>query len=119
MQFTIEAKADLLHAKVWGRDTATQPPFHLCEAIMTEAGRLGLTRILIELTQKVALSAAAQFLLVERLPAIGLTPRHRIALVHHTPGLFEASDLIDLVAANRGMSVRNFRDVDGALAWLG
>lgn len=41
MQFTLEPKADLLHAKVWGRDT-TQPPFEVCAAIMTEARRLGV-----------------------------------------------------------------------------
>jgi hypothetical protein len=118
MQYTIEPKADLLHAKVWGRDT-TQPPFQLCEAIMTEARRLGLTRILVELSQKVPLTGTGQFMLVERLPTIGFTPQHRIALVHHTPGFFEANDMIDMVAENRGMNVKNFRDVNAALAWLG
>ena len=118
MQFTIEPKADLLHAKVWGRDS-TQPPFQVCEAIITEARRLGLHRILVELTQKVPLSGASHFLMVERLPSLGLTPKHRIALVHHTPGLYEASDMIDLAAGNRGLNVKNFRDVDSALTWLG
>lgn len=118
MQLTLEPKADLLHAKVWGRDTE-RPPFEVCEAIMTEARRLGLTRILVELSQKLPLTGTGQFMLVERLPGLGLTPTHRIALVHHTPGLFEASDMIDIVAENRGMNVKNFRDVDSALAWLG
>ncbi|HEX2567437.1 MAG TPA: hypothetical protein VHN19_11105 [Burkholderiales bacterium] len=118
MQFTLEPKADLLHAKVWGRDT-TRPPFQVCEAIMTEARRLGLKRILIELSQKVPLSGTGQFMLVERLPSLGLTPEHRIALVHHTPGFFEANDMIDMVAENRGLNVKNFRDVGAALAWLG
>ena len=53
------------------------------------------------------------------LPGIGFTPRHRIALVHHTPGLFEANDMIDVVAGNRGLNIRNFRDLESALAWLG
>lgn len=118
MQYTIEPKADLLHAKVWGRDT-TRPPFEVCEAIITEARRLGLNRILVELTQKVPLTAAGHFMMVERLPSLGLTPSHRVALVHHTPGIFEASDMIDIVAENRGLNVRNFRDVGSALAWLG
>jgi hypothetical protein len=118
MQFTLEHKADLLHAKVWGRDS-TRPPFQLCEAIMTEANRLGLKRILIELSQKVPLTGTGQFMLVERLPSLGLTPRHRVALVHHTPGFFEANDMIDIVAENRGLNVKNFRDVGSALAWLG
>jgi len=58
-------------------------------------------------------------MLVERLPSLGLTPEHRIALVHHTPGFFEANDMIDMVAENRGLNVKNFRDVGAALAWLG
>jgi len=118
MQFTLEPKADLLHAKVWGRDT-DKPPFEVCAAIMTEAQRLGLKRILVELSQKTPLTGAGQFMLVERLPGLGLTPLHKIALVHHTPGLYEASDMIDIVAENRGMNVRIFRDVEAALAWLG
>jgi hypothetical protein len=118
MQFTIEPSADLLHAKVWGRDT-TAPPFQVCEAIAKEARRLGLKRILVELTQKVPLTGTGQFMLVERLPTLGLTPLHRIALVHHTPGFYEANDMIDIVAENRGLNVKNFRDVDAALAWLG
>jgi hypothetical protein len=118
MQFIIEPKADLLHAKAWGRETTT-PPFHLCEAIAKEARRLGLKRILVELTQKVPLTGTGQFMLVERLPSLGMTPAHRIALVHHTPGFFEANDMIDIVAENRGLNVKNFRDVGSALAWLG
>jgi len=60
-----------------------------------------------------------QFQLIERLPSFGFTPKHRIALVHHTPGFYEANDLIDTVAMNRGLNVKNFRDVESALSWLG
>jgi hypothetical protein len=118
MEYTIAAEGKLLRARVWGRD-AQQPPSQVCEAMLAEAKRLGLTRILVELTQKVALSGVNQFHLVERLPAMGLTPQHRIALVHHTPGFYEANDMIDIVAGNRGLNVKNFRDVESALAWLG
>jgi hypothetical protein len=118
MQYTIEASGDLLHARVWGRDR-DEPPFHVCKAILTEALRLGLSRVLVELTQKVPLSAISQFQIVERLPGLGITARCRVALVHHTPGLYEASDMIDLAAGNRGLNVKNFRDLESALAWLG
>jgi hypothetical protein len=118
MQYTIEAKADLLHARVWGRDT-DEPPFQVCKAILGEAQRLGLTRVVVELTQKVPLSGINQFRIIERLPELGVTARCRVALVHHTPGLYESSDMIDLAAGNRGLNVKNFRDLDSALAWLG
>jgi len=118
MEFTIAAEDGLLRARVWGRE-AQQAPTQVCDAMFAEASRLGLTRILVELTQKVALSAVNQFQLIERLPSIGVTPQHRIALVHHTPGFCEANGMIATAAGNRGLSVQNFRDVDSALAWLG
>jgi len=117
MSFTIRYDGDLLRAHLWGRET-DNPPSHICRLILKECGRHGLKRILIELNQERPLSDASQYLLVERLPALGLTHEHRIALVHHTPGLYEANDMIDLVAKNRGINVRNFPDVRSATEWL-
>jgi len=117
MSFTIRYDGDLLRAHVWGRET-DNPPSHICRLILKECRRHGLKRILIELNQERPLSDASQYLLVERLPALGLTHEHRIALVHHTPGLYEANDMIDLVAKNRGINVRNFQDVRSATEWL-
>ncbi|MGH8764776.1 MAG: hypothetical protein ACRET8_03580 [Burkholderiales bacterium] len=118
MEFTVSAEDDLLRVRAWGRETRELPPIGICQSILDEAKRHGLTRILIELTHKVALSGVAQFQIVDRLPSLGLTPLHRIALVHHTPGLREASDMIDMAAGNRGLNVRNFADIESALAWL-
>jgi hypothetical protein len=117
MSFTIRYDGDLLRAHLWGRET-DNPPSHICRLILKECRRHGLKRILIELNQERPLSDASQYLLVERLPALGLTHEHRIALVHHTPGLYEANAMIDLVAKNRGINVRNFRDVRSATEWL-
>ena len=118
MDYKITTEEGLLRAHAWGRDTQ-QVPQQFFAALLAEICGHGITRVLVELTQKIALSAANQFHLVDRLPSLGLTPNHRIALVHHTPGLFEQSDMIDVVAANRGLNVKVFRDVDTALAWLG
>jgi hypothetical protein len=118
MEFSIKADGNMVRAHAWGRDTQA-PPSQVCAAILAEANRLGLTRILLELTQKVPLSSAGQYLLIDRLPALGATPLHRIALVHHTPGFLEVNAMIGLAAGNRGLHVRNFADVDSALAWLG
>jgi len=117
MSFTIRYDGDLLRAHLWGRET-DNPPSHICRLILKECRRHGLKRILIELNQERPLSDASQYLLVERLPALGLTHEDRIALVHHTPGLYEANAMIDLVAKNRGINVRNFRDVRSATEWL-
>ena len=117
MNYTIRPDGDLLRAHIWGRDT-DNPPSHICKAILEEGRKHGLKRILVELNQERPLSAASQYILVEKLPELGLTHEHRIALVHHTPGLYQANDMIDLVAKNRGINVRNFPDVRSATEWL-
>jgi hypothetical protein len=117
MEYTMSERDGMLHVRAWGRETPQMPP-EVCGAIMQEAKRTGAFRILVELTQKVALSGVSQYNMIHRMPAMGVTPQHRIALVHHTPGIYEASDMIDIVAGNRGLNVRNFRDLDSALAWL-
>jgi len=117
MNYTIRPDGDLLRAHMWGRET-DEPPSHVCGLILDEGRKHGLKLILVELTQERPLSALSQYLLVEKLPQLGLTHEHRIALVHHTPGLFEANGMIDLVAGNRGINVRNFRDLHSATQWL-
>ncbi|HUK04719.1 MAG TPA: hypothetical protein VLV90_06530 [Burkholderiales bacterium] len=117
MEYTITAAQALLHVHAWGRET-TKFPLPACTAILDELMRLGLKRVLVELRQKVALSGVAQFEMVDRMRALGITPDHRIALVHYTPGLYEASDMLELAAGNRGLNVKNFRDREAALAWL-
>ena len=117
MEYTITAEDGLLRGRAWGR-ASDEPPTNMCQELIAEAKRLGITRILVELTQKVALSGPSQFRLVVGLTTLGLPPQCRIALVHHTPGLYEASDMVDLAAANRGLNVKTFKDVASALAWL-
>ena len=117
MQYTIEADEEFLRVKVWGRDVDT-PPSDVCAAVLRESSKAGRLGILIELDQKLPLSGTSQYKLVSRLPEVGFTYRHRIALVHSTPAMQEANEFINLLAENRGLKVRNFREVDGAMAWL-
>ncbi len=117
MQFTIDADDEFLRVKVSGRD-ADRPPSEVCAAVLSESAKLGRDRILIELDQKSPLSATSQFQLVTRLPELGFTPRHRIALVHSTPEMHEANQFINLIAENRGIQVRNFQGVEIAKDWL-
>lgn len=117
VNYTIRADSDLLRAQIWGRES-DDPPSHICKVILEESRKHGLKRILIELNQKWPLSGVSQYILVEKLPTLGLTYEHRIALVHHTPGLHEAYQMIDLVARNRNINVRTFRDVPSATEWL-
>ncbi len=117
MQFTIDADDEFLRVKISGRD-ADRPPSEVCAAVLSESAKLGRDRILIELDQKSPLSATSQFQLVTRLPELGFTPRHRIALVHSTPEMHEANQFINLIAENRGIQVRNFQGIEIAKDWL-
>jgi hypothetical protein len=117
MKFTIEADEEFLRVRVWDR-AADVPPSEICMAVYKESRRLGRKRILIELDQKVALSATSQHMLVTRLPEIGFTFDDRIALVHRTAEMQRANDFINVLAENRSIMVRNFRQLNDATAWL-
>jgi len=118
MEYTISAADGLLRVRAWARETP-QFPLQACTEIIGEMLRAGLTRVLVELQQKVALNSVSQFEMADRMRSLGVGPEHRIALVHLTPGLYEASDMLELAAGNRGLNVKNFRDLPAALAWLG
>ena len=117
MKYAINAAPDFLRVEVSGRDT-DEPPSHMCAAVYEATVKHGRLRVLIELDQKFPLSPSSQYQLVEALPGIGFTPRHSLALVHRTPIAHMASKFIDKVAANQGIEVRTFPDVEQAKAWL-
>jgi len=117
MQYSIDADDEFLRVSVSGRET-DRPPSEICAAVLAESRKRGRDRILIELDQKFPLSPGNQFALVTKLPELGFTQQHRIALVHRTPQMQEANQFINLVARNHGVMVRNFAGVESAKAWL-
>jgi hypothetical protein len=117
MQYTINADDEFLRVKVWGREI-DRPPSEMCAAVYNESRKHRRTSILIELDQKVPLSPTSQYALVTRLPEIGFGAEHRIALVHSTPAMQEATQFVNLVARNHGVQVRNFAGVQQAKDWL-
>jgi hypothetical protein len=117
MEYTIDSDEEFLRVKVSGRNTDS-PPSDVCAAVLKESTKLARERILIELDQEFALSTTSQYSLITRLPEAGLTPRHRIALVHRRPEMQQANQFIDVIAGNRGLMVRNFPSVQNAEAWL-
>jgi hypothetical protein len=117
VEYSITADAEFLRVRVSGRDT-DQPPADVCAIIYRESEGAGRPRILIELDQQFPLSPVSQHQLVTRLPGIGFTQRHRIALVHRTMDQRRANDFINLVAMNRGVNVRNFPSLHDAETWL-
>jgi len=117
MEYTIDSDEEFLRVTVSGRD-GDRPPSEVCAAVLDESRKRGRDRILIELDQKAPLSPTSQFALVTKLPQIGFTAAHRIALVHRTAQMQDANQFINLVARNHGVMVRNFPGVEHAKAWL-
>ena len=117
MEYSISADAEFLRVRVSGRET-DQPPSDVCAIIFRESESAKRPRILIELDQKFPLSPTSQHQLVTRLPQIGFNRKHRVALVHRTMEQRKANDFINLVATNRGVSVRNFPSLHDAETWL-
>jgi hypothetical protein len=117
VKYSITADEEFLHVNVSGRE-ADEPPSDVCRVILMESARLQRLRILIELDQKAPLSPLSQQQLISRLPEIGLTAAHRIALVHRSEEMQKANQYINTVAANRALNVRNFPDTESAKRWL-
>lgn len=117
MEYEIRADEEFLRVTVTGRKD-DEPPSHVCKVVLMESARLQRLRILIELDQVVALSPVSQYQLVSRLPELGLTAEHRIALVHRTAKMQRANEFINTVAGNRALNVRNFPDAEAAKSWL-
>jgi hypothetical protein len=117
MEYVIGADDEFLRVTVSGRDTDI-PPSAFCAAVLSKSAKLGRMRILIELDQKFPLSPGSQAQLLENLPRLGFTPEHSIAMVHRTPVAQMANRLVDVLAAERELTVRTFPDVESARAWL-
>ena len=117
MQYSIKADEEFLRVTFSGRE-ADEPPSHVCKVVLLESARLQRPRILIELDQKAPLSLLSKHQLISRLPEIGLTDAHRIALVHRTEAMQQANQYINTVASNRTLNVRNFPDTESAKHWL-
>ena len=117
MKYAIRADDEFLRVTMSGRQD-DEPPSHVCKVVLLESARLKRSRILIELDQAVPLSPLSQYQLVSRLPELGLTDTHRIALVHRSKEMRRANEFINTVAWNRSLNVRSFPDTDAAEIWL-
>ena len=117
MKYSIGTDEEFLRVTIAGRED-DEPPSHVCKVVLMESARLQRRRILIELDQKAPLSLLSQHQLISRLPELGLTAEHRIALVHRTAAMQDANEYINTVADNRSLNVRNFRDTESAKRWL-
>jgi predicted metal-dependent phosphoesterase TrpH len=118
----IIVQSDYLRAEMIGRETAEETGQFLREAAGA-ALKHGLTRVLIVVRESRAIFKVEDYNLSQYLKA--MTERaapeggaYRIALVGDSSEAHAAHGYIEVLARQRGLAVRAFREETGALEWL-
>lgn len=92
----------------------------MSQAIVTEAQRLNITRILVD---QRALTFALRIVEIAQVPqkliAIGLQAPYRVAILMPPPSPADQDfHFLEMVAAREGLLTKNFRAPEDAMAWL-
>ena len=118
MRFSIEPSEGYLYAVVYGRDTTEQMREFLL-AVQAACAQHAMPKILISVRQSRAVFKPEEYGLAEDGYVRGLlTPACQIAVLGDTHEVNAANEYIEMVARQRGVNVRAFRDERAALRWL-
>ena len=118
MRFSIEPREGYLYAVVYGRDTTEQMREFLL-AVQAACAQHAMPKILISVRQSRAVFKTEEYGLAEDGYVRGLlTPACQIAVLGDTHEVNAANEYIEMVARQRGVNVRAFRDERAALRWL-
>jgi hypothetical protein len=115
MAYKITVEADFVRAELAHRETVEETRDFL-QALLRYSETY--TCILIQVRSSKPVFHVERHGLVEYFGQIARTPRHRIALTAETADLQASHEYIELLARQRGLSVRSFRDEAEALQWL-
>lgn len=116
MRFRIERREGYLYAELHKRETAAEMRAFL-EAVKGACVEHGCPRVLLCLRASRAVFKPEEYGLGGYASAMA-TPKCRLALVGDSSELHHAHEYIELVARQRGVNVRAFRDERAAARWL-
>ena len=116
MKYSIEARDGYLRAVLQGRDTAEQMREFLL-AVHAACKEHGAPRILISVRQSRAVFKPEEYGLSGYADEL-ITPECQIAVLGDTHEVNAANEYIEMIARQRGVNVRAFRDERAALRWL-
>ncbi len=108
---------DHLRAEMHGRETAAETATFIKEAAGA-ALKHGHTRVLIVVRESRAIFKVEDYGLSEYFKAMAERTGYRIALVGDSSESYAAHGYIEVLARQRGLAVRAFRDEAAALQWL-
>jgi hypothetical protein len=118
MTYEITAKSGYLRAELFDRETVEETQSFL-RAVVREntKHRRACALILVRMSKPIFQVAAHR--LIEYIGELSRTSARRIALVGDSSDLRMSHEYIELLARQRGLDVRSFRDEGAALRWLG
>jgi hypothetical protein len=116
MKFSIEARPGYLHAEVYERNTAEEMRTFLL-AVHAACREHGAARILISVRQSRAVFKPEEYGLPGYADEL-VTPECKIAVLGDTSEVNAANEYIEMVARQKGLKLRAFRDERAALRWL-
>jgi hypothetical protein len=118
MAYRITAEAGYLRGELSGRETVEETQAFL-RALARERTRHARACVLILVRRSTPVFQVAAHRLMELIGELSGKPASRIALVGDTRDLHMSHEYIELLARQRGLNVRSYRDERTALQWFG
>src|ERR1700704_187666 len=115
--YKITAEPDYLRAELFERETVEETRAFL-DAVVRNNADHRRSRILILVRVSKSIFQVVAHGLMECFEALSATTHSQIALVGDTRDLRLSHEYIEVVARQRGLNVRSFKDEATALAWL-
>ena len=117
MRTKVVVESDYVRGEMRGRDTAAETVEFLRE-VAAAALKNKRTRILIVVRESRAIFKVEEFSLSEYFKAMVERPGYRIAMVGDSSESHAAHGYIEVLARQRKLAVRAFREENPALEWL-
>lgn len=117
MVYRITAETDILLAELSDRETVEETRAFL-RAVVRESGKFPRRGILIQVRSSKPIFQVVPHRLIEYFEELSAAGSCRIALVGDTKDLHMSHEYIELIARQRRLDVRSFRDEAAALQWL-
>jgi len=115
--YKITAEPDYLRAELFERETVEETRAFL-DAVVRDNANHRRSRILILVRTSKSIFQVVAHGLMECFEELSTTTPGQIALVGDTRDLNLSHEYIEVIARQRGLNVRSFRDEATALAWL-
>lgn len=117
MAYRITAESDYLRAELFDRETVEETQAFLRAAVRDNA-KYRRPGVLIVVRVSKSIFQVVPHRLIEYIDQLSGTSASRIALVGDTRDLHMSHEYIELLARQRRLNVRSFRDEPAALRWL-